>query len=126
MISGLRRRVNEIFAVLGCYAVLIGNLGTDVSGQHIGPIFKNQVVFLNCLTLEVGNDSCPETSVTNYQSTLRNIPEKRRYYLESTVISLHKILVVRQMGLKSLIVSEKIKRCMDDECNQNNRIFPSY
>jgi len=26
----------------------------------------------------MGPTGCPETSVTNYQSTLRNIPEKRR------------------------------------------------
>ena len=32
------------------------------------PIFKGQVC-------------CPETSVTNYQSTLRNTPEERRFHL---------------------------------------------
>jgi hypothetical protein len=29
----------------------------------------------------MGPIGCPETSVTNYQSTLRNILEKRRYIL---------------------------------------------
>jgi hypothetical protein len=43
-----------------------GHLFTDVSGQPI---------FLNCLTLEDETDKCPETSVNNYQSTLRNNPE---------------------------------------------------
>ena len=43
---------------------------------------KNLNVFsslLDCLTLEDGNDRLPETSVTNYEYTLRNIPEDRRY-----------------------------------------------
>ena len=52
---------------------------TDVSGQPIGPIFKDQEIQeekKDFLTLEDGND-CPETSVKNYHSTLRNIPEER-------------------------------------------------
>jgi hypothetical protein len=32
---------------------------------------------LNSLILKVGALGCPETSVTTYQSTLRNIPEER-------------------------------------------------
>ena len=56
----------------------------DVSGHAIGPFLKGPgvqedffvlLVFLNCLTLEDGTD-CPETSVRNYQSTVRNIPEE--------------------------------------------------
>jgi hypothetical protein len=43
-------------------------LFTDVSGQPVGPIFKGQVVIR------------PETSVTNSQSTLRNISDERRCY----------------------------------------------
>jgi len=30
------------------------------------------------MTPKDGTDTFPETSVTNYQSTLRNIPEERR------------------------------------------------
>jgi hypothetical protein len=54
---------------------------TDVSGQRIGLIFKGQAVlfFLDCLTLKDGTDKCPETSVTNYRSTLRNVPKQRKY-----------------------------------------------
>jgi hypothetical protein len=26
---------------------------------------------------------CPETSITNYKSTLHNIPEEQRFYLQS-------------------------------------------
>jgi len=31
--------------------------------------------------LKIGPIFCPETSATNYQSTLRNIPEERRSHL---------------------------------------------
>ena len=43
-------------------------LFTDVSGQHIGPIF----------TLEGEVVDCPETSINKYQSTLRKVPEEGR------------------------------------------------
>jgi hypothetical protein len=50
----------------------------DVSGKPIGTIFKGQVAqVLNCLILVGGT----ETSLTNYQSTLRKIPEERRSHL---------------------------------------------
>jgi hypothetical protein len=52
-------------------------LVTGVSGQPIGCIFKIHAVqeqsFLDSLTLE-DRAVCPETSLNNYQSTLRNIP----------------------------------------------------
>jgi hypothetical protein len=41
------------------------SLVPEVSGQPIGAIFKG----------------FPEKSVTNYQPTLRNIPEERRFHL---------------------------------------------
>jgi hypothetical protein len=41
---------------------------TDVSVQLIGPALKVPI-------------GCPETIVINYQSSLRNIPEERRFYL---------------------------------------------
>ena len=43
---------------------------TDVSGQHIGPIFKD-------CSLKKSSICCPETSVADYQSMLRNLPEER-------------------------------------------------
>ena len=55
---------------------------TDVSGQPIGPIFKGQAIRTAWL-LNMGPTGCPETSVTNYQSTLSNIPEERRSHLHS-------------------------------------------
>ena len=53
--------VNDIFAVLECYAAQFGCLVADLPGS-IG---------------------FPETSETNYQYTLSNIPEERRYHLQS-------------------------------------------
>jgi hypothetical protein len=56
-------------------------LVTEVSGQRIGPVFKGQAVglYLSWIAwpLKMGPIGCPETSVTNYQSDLRNIPEER-------------------------------------------------
>jgi hypothetical protein len=52
---------------------------TDVSRQPIGPIFKGQAVqeesSCTAWPLKMGPIGCLETSVTNYQSTLRNIAE---------------------------------------------------
>jgi hypothetical protein len=31
------------------------------------------------LPLQMGRIGCPETSITNYQSTLRKIPEQRKF-----------------------------------------------
>jgi hypothetical protein len=60
-------------------------LATDVSGPPIVPIFKGQEaqdeLFLNCLTLDDGPIGFPETSATNYHSTLHNISEERRSHL---------------------------------------------
>ena len=56
---------------------------TDVSGQHVGPIFKGQAVQedLDCVTLEAGTDRLSR-NVGTYQSTLPNIPEERRSNLK--------------------------------------------
>jgi hypothetical protein len=45
------------------------NLVADVSGQPIRPIFK------------LRHKGCPETMITNYESTPRNIPEERISHL---------------------------------------------
>ena len=73
MISGFRRRGNEIFALLRCYAPQIcGYLPTFRDSQSVP--FSGVFGYLN---LEYQIVCFPETSVTNYQSTLRNIPEER-------------------------------------------------
>jgi uncharacterized protein YukE len=51
----------------------------DVSGQPICPTFEGQAV----MTFEDGTDRFRETSVTNYQSTLRHIPEEHRSQADS-------------------------------------------
>ena len=49
-----------------CYAVVNGSQSPTFGNSLLGP------------TLKVGSTGCAETSVTNYQSTLRNILEERR------------------------------------------------
>jgi len=44
LISAFRSRVNEIITLLRCNAVYIGSYVTDVSGQPIGPTFKDPAV----------------------------------------------------------------------------------
>jgi hypothetical protein len=56
VISGFRRGVNELSALMGFYTALIISFFTDVSEQSIGPVLNVQAV----------------------QSTLRKIPEERR------------------------------------------------
>jgi hypothetical protein len=51
VISSFHHGVNEIFTLLGCYTAFIGSL------------------------LLMG---CPESSITNYQSKLHNIPKEQR------------------------------------------------
>jgi hypothetical protein len=48
---------------------------TDVSGQHLGPIFQGQDVRTSW-PLKMGPIRCPETSVQDYHLTLRNISEE--------------------------------------------------
>jgi hypothetical protein len=52
-ISDIRRGVNEICALLGCYTANNGSFVTDVCGQPIG------LIFFNYLTLEDGTDKLP-------------------------------------------------------------------
>ena len=53
---------------------------TDVSGQPIHPIFKGPAVH-TAGPLKMGWMGCPETPLTKYQFTPRNIPEERRSLL---------------------------------------------
>jgi hypothetical protein len=59
-----------------------GVVVADVSGYPIGSIKGQGVQVLSgCLTVEIGPIWCPETAVTNYQSTLRDIPQERISHL---------------------------------------------
>jgi len=94
-ISCFRRGVNEVFALLGCYAALIGSKLLNVSGQL--PTFRDGLsniqglVFLDSLTLKMGPVGCPETLVYYTQSALRNIAEERRpHYIITIIVIIHK------------------------------------
>ena len=55
---------------------------SDVSEHPVGPIFKGQTVDSGVLDFWILDPiGCSETSVTNDRSTLRNIPEERKYHL---------------------------------------------
>jgi len=64
IVSGFRRRVNGICALLTYYAAYDGDFS---------PTFW---------------DNCSETSVRNYHHTLRNIPEERRSH-KKTYVQIH-------------------------------------
>jgi hypothetical protein len=71
---------NEAFALLECYAALIGSK-LPTFRDDIGSIFKGQKQSKKTLILQDETDRLPETLVTYYQSTLRNMPEERRSHL---------------------------------------------
>jgi hypothetical protein len=62
---------------------------TDFSGQVFNPVFKDQIFkgkdqdvknYFRVWPWNKGLIYCPATSLTNYQSALYNIAEKRRPY----------------------------------------------
>ena len=80
VISGFRRDVDEICALLGCYAAYSGNSLRTFRYNLAVPSSKvnnSNLCWISWL-LKMGPIGCPETSVRNYHSTLRNIPEERR------------------------------------------------
>jgi hypothetical protein len=73
---------------------------TDVSGQRIWSRFmqSKKVTIISSWSLEPGPICYPETSVTNYQSTLHNIREERRSHL-------HRDVSIRSINLFLLLLS---------------------
>jgi len=55
-------------------------LVTDVSGEHIDPIFRGQGVQEDCLTLEDGTERLSR-NVGNCQLVVLYVPEEQRPYL---------------------------------------------
>jgi hypothetical protein len=51
-------------------------LVTDVATQPVGPMFEGQAV-----QVRVGLIGLLETSITDYESKLRNVPEERRSHI---------------------------------------------
>jgi hypothetical protein len=68
---GFRRDVDEACALLGHYAALSGSFY-----RRFGTTYQLDLDFLALEDLTIGY---PEMSVRNCHSTLRNIPEQRRY-----------------------------------------------
>lgn len=65
----------EVFALLEYSPASIGKyVVSNISEQPLGPVFKSEAF------KKWGPTDCTETSVTNYQSGLRNIPEDKLYY----------------------------------------------
>jgi hypothetical protein len=69
VISGFRRDTDEIWALLGYYAASNGNPV---------PAFRDNVSLPNSRVKKMWRIRCPETSVRDYDSTLRNTPDERR------------------------------------------------
>jgi hypothetical protein len=72
--SGFRCSVDEVFAVLGGHAALIGSWSPTLGTAYRLPFF------LVCLTLESGAEKLSR-NFGNYQSTLRNIPAKSKFHM---------------------------------------------
>jgi len=74
VISGVRRDVDEICALLDCYAVCSGNSV---------PTFRDNisVPYSRVSILEDGTNRFPQTLVRNYHYTLRNNPAEGRSQL---------------------------------------------
>ena len=71
MILGFRRDADEISAFLGYYAARSGN-------RRFGTTYRSRLQGSRKRYLKMGAIGCPETSLRNYQSALRNIAEDRR------------------------------------------------
>jgi len=52
----------------------------------------------------IGNRACPETSVTNYQSALRNMAEERSFYYSFTYLSLCESIKTQKVGLNEAAI----------------------
>jgi hypothetical protein len=72
VISGFRRDVDEIYALLGYNAAL--------SGSYV-PTFRDNLSVPSS-RFKWGPIGCPETSVHNYHSMLRSITEERRSHVK--------------------------------------------
>jgi hypothetical protein len=83
LISGFRRNVDEIYALLRRYAGYSGNsLGMFRDNLSVSSSVAKKSSFLYFLTIENVIKSCSEMSVTNYHNTLRNVPDERRFSVD--------------------------------------------
>ena len=85
VISGFRRDVAEICALLGYYAALSGSSVLSFQENLSVPSSRIKKFFLGLPDPKMGPIGSPETSIQNHRSTLRNIPEERRSQLHRGV-----------------------------------------
>ena len=76
--SRFRRDVDEICALLGYYAPSSGNPLPTFRDNVSVPSSRIKKSKKQRGPLKMGPIRCPETSVKDYHSTLRNIPKERR------------------------------------------------
>jgi hypothetical protein len=85
--SGFRRYVDEICALLGCYAAYSGNSLPTFRDNLLIPSSrdlrkikeeKSEGTWISWKSLRMELTGCSETSVRNYHYTLCNIPKQRR------------------------------------------------
>jgi hypothetical protein len=80
VISGCRRDVDEICALLGYYSASSGNpLPTFRDNVSVQSSRAKKSSSWNSWPLKMGPIRCPEASVKDYHSTRRNLPEEHRY-----------------------------------------------
>jgi hypothetical protein len=108
VITGFHRSVLETFAPRNCYKSLTGTyLPTSWNNQSASSSrVKQSMVYSTCIesTLKMEPISCTETSVTTYQSRVRNIPEQRG---------------------SDVIVIRTVAECME-ECTSGQGTFMSF
>jgi hypothetical protein len=76
VISGFHRDVDEICALLEYYAAFSGSSVPTFRNNLSVPSSSVKTFKKISWPLKMGPICCPETSVENYHSTLRNIPEE--------------------------------------------------
>jgi hypothetical protein len=104
VISGFRRDVDEICALVGYYAAPSGcsvptfrdNLSVPSSRVKNS---KKNVSSWTSWHLKIGPIGYPETSVQNYHSVLRNIPEERRSHIQHNFLPVSSRDIVYMTGL---------------------------
>ena len=104
---GFRRGVNELLALLGCYASYIGS--SRRFRTTFGPIFKGHTVQEVCLTLEDGTDRLSR-NVGKLTTSLRCIASQKRGYLISYYADPQHRLVVVEFSFSNRVHNETIMR----------------
>jgi len=104
VILGFHRSISEVFVLLGCYAALIRSWL-----PRFGTVFQDQALqeegaFWTACALNMESIGCPASSVANYESTLRNVPEERRPRIPVSIPVETKIL---QRAVHSLLSNRR-------------------